>query len=68
VKEKNHSEGIKRQMEAQLSMKKRGSKERTYLMHTRVGGAAAWMETNIMEKENNQNGRVTKGQMKSHQN
>ena len=38
VKEKNHSEGIKRQMEEQLAMKKRGSKERTYLMHTCDGG------------------------------
>jgi hypothetical protein len=27
VTEKNHSEGIKRQMEEQLAMKKRGSKE-----------------------------------------
>jgi len=65
---KGSFEGIKRQMEAQLAMKKRGSKERTYLTHTCVGGAAAWMETNVMKKENNQNGRVTKGQMKRHQN
>lgn len=55
-------------MEEQLAMKKRGSKERKYLMHTCVGGAAAWMETHIKEKENNQNGRVTKGQMKRQQN
>jgi hypothetical protein len=47
-------------MEEQLAMKKRGSKEETYLMHTCVGGGAAtWMERNIKEKENNQNGRVT---------
>ena len=37
-------------------------------MHTCVGGAAAWMERNIKEKENNQNGTVTKGQMESQQN
>jgi len=60
---KGSFEGIKRQMEAQLAMR-----ERTYLMHTCVGGAAPWMETNVMEKENNQNGRVTKGQMQKHQN
>jgi hypothetical protein len=62
VKENNNSEGIKRKMEEQPAMKKTGSKrERTTWRGT-------WKEIGIKEKENNQNGTVTKGHMKRPQN